>query len=61
VLGDARLRGQQRVGNFRSIEAAARGLADDAELLEIHAGLASGAYEDWRIVSPQDSTDLRGI
>jgi hypothetical protein len=61
VLADTRLRGQQHVGNFRQIEVAARGFADDAELLEVHAGLASGAYEDWRIVSPQDSTDQREI
>ena len=46
VLADARLRGQQRVGDLGQIEIATGGLADDAELLKIHAQLASGCRRD---------------
>jgi hypothetical protein len=37
VLADARLRGQKRARHLGQIEVAARRLADDAKLLEVHA------------------------
>ena len=45
VLADARLRGQQCVGDLGQIEVAAGCFADDAQLLKVHARLASGVPE----------------
>jgi hypothetical protein len=46
VLADARLRGEQRIGDFGQVEVLAHRFADDAQLLEIHGGSFLSLLED---------------